>query len=173
MIEVYKNALVGQFHGALSMLRAAAQQCPDEHWHGLVGAQPFSHVAYHTLFYTDFYLTPNESSYQRPSLHREEYQVFGGTRLPPEEEPISGLPIPREVILEYVEFCRSKATERIAAETAESLAGPSGFPWYKIPRAEFHVNNVRHIQHHAAHMSLYLRRIAGIEIHWVGTGWKA
>jgi hypothetical protein len=152
------------------MLGAAAKQCPDEHWHGQVGAQPFSHVAYHALFYTDFYLSPNEESYRPPSLHRQEYQVFGGTKLPPEEEPITDAAIPRDVILEYVEYCRRRATQRIAAETAESLAGPSGFWWYDIPRAEFLLNNVRHIQHHAAHMSLYLRRVAGIEIKWVRSG---
>jgi hypothetical protein len=170
MIDAFKSALVGQFHAALSMLKAAVEQCPEAHWHGLVGTQPFSHVAYHTLFYTDFYLSPDEASYRRPELHREEYQVFGGTKLPPEQEPISDSPIPREVILQYVELCRRKASENIAAETEETLAGPSGFPWYKISRAEFLLNNVRHIQHHTAHMSLYLRRVAEIEIRWVQTG---
>jgi DinB superfamily len=170
MIEVFRSALVSQFHAALAMLKSAVDQCPDEHWHGRVGTWPFSHVAYHTLFYTDFYLTKNEESYQRPSLHREEYPVFGGTKLPHDQEPISDLSIPRGVILEYIEFCRQKVNERIAAETAETLAGPPGFPWYKIPRAEFLVNNVRHIQHHTAQMSLYLRRVAGIEVRWVGRG---
>lgn len=170
MIEIFKKALVGQFQAALSMLEAAVRQCPEEHWHGLVCTQPFSHVAYHTLFYTDFYLSPNEASYRRPSFHREDYQVFGGTKLPPEEEPITDSPIPREMILEYVEYCRRKVVERVSAETDESLAGPSGFSWYKIPRAEFLLNNARHIQHHTAHMSLYLRRVAGLDIRWVQTG---
>ena len=54
----------------------------------------------------------------------------------------------------------------------ESLAGPSGFWWYKIPRGEFHLNNIRHVQHHASQLSLRLRRAAGIQTHWVGSGWK-
>jgi hypothetical protein len=170
MIDIYKSALIGQFHAALSTLGAAARQCPEEHWHGLVCTQPFSHVAYHALFYADFYLSRDEASYRRPSFHRVEYQFFGGTKLPPDEEPISDFAFPRDIIFEYVEHCRRKATESIAAETVESLVGPSGFWWYKIPRAEFHVNNVRHIQHHAAHMGLFLRRVAGIEIGWVATG---
>jgi len=170
MIDLFKSALIGQFHAALAMLQSAVEQCPDEHWHDRVGTHPFSHVAYHTLFYADFYLSRNEASYKRPALHREEYQVFGGTKLPPEEEPISESPIPREVILQYIDHCRRKASEMIAAETAESLAGPSGFWWYKIPRAEFLLNSVRHIQHHTAQMSLCLRRVAGIDVRWVRTG---
>jgi hypothetical protein len=170
MIDVYKSALLGQFHAALAMLESAVRQCPDEHWHGIVGTQPFSHVAYHTLFYTDFYLTQNEASYRRPPFHREEYQFFGGTKLPSEEEPIADFPFPREVVLEYVDYCHRKANEVIAAETAESLAGPPGFEWYKIPRAEFLLNEVRHIQHHTAQLGLYLRRVAGLEFRWVQTG---
>ena len=170
MIDLFKKSLLSQYHAALAMLRDAVEKCPEAHWHGRVGAQPFSHVAYHALFFADFYLSQDEASYRRPSFHREEYQFFGGTKLPPEEEPIADFPFPRAVILEYVDYCRRKATESLAAETAESLAGPSGFPWYKIPRAEFLLGNLRHIQHHAAHMSLYLRRAAGIEIGWVGKG---
>ena len=65
-----------------------------------------------------------------------------------------------------------KATESVAAETPETLEGPSGFWWYKIPRAEFHLNNIRHVQHHAAQMSLCLRTSAGSEIDWVASGFK-
>ena len=54
------------------------------------------------------------------------------------------------MLLNYVELCREKARRSLAAETAESLAGESGFWWYKITRAEFHLNNIRHLQHHTA-----------------------
>lgn len=170
MIDRFKSALVGQFHAALSTLKAAVDQCPDELWELRVGNWPFSHVAYHALFYADFYLSPDESSYRRPECYREEYQFFGATKLPHDQEPIADFPFPREGVLQYIEYCRNKASEIVSAETAESLAGPSGFWWYKIPRAEFHLNNVRHIQHHAAQMSLALRRAAGIEVGWVATG---
>ncbi len=170
MIDIIKSALTGQFHAALSMLKAAVDQCPDEYWQLRVGNWQFSHVAYHALFYADFYLSPDEGSYCRPEFYREEFEFFGATKLPSDQEPIADFPFPREDVLRYIEHCRRKASDAIAAETAESLAGPPGFWWYKIPRAEFHLNNVRHIQHHAAQMSLALRRAAGIDVGWVGTG---
>ena len=133
MIDLFKSAVVGQFHAALSMLKAAVDQCPDEHWQLWVGNWQFSHVAYHALFYADFYLSPDEGSYCRPEFYREEYEFFGATKLPPDQEPIADVPFPREDVLRYIEHCRRKASEIIAAETEESLAGPPGFWWYKIP----------------------------------------
>ena len=50
--------------------------------------------------------------------------------------------------LAYVPLCRQKMLDSIATETEESLAGPSGFSWYKITRGEMHLVNIRHIQHH-------------------------
>ena len=60
MIEFFKKCLVGQFGASLSVLNQCAQQCPDERWEGLVGNHAFWHVAYHTLFFTDLYLSPDE-----------------------------------------------------------------------------------------------------------------
>ncbi len=66
----------------------------------------------------------------------------------------------------------------IAAETPESLAGPSGFPWYEITRGEFHLNNIRHIQHHTGALYAYLRRVDKSfqepvnPLPWIGSGWQ-
>jgi len=82
---------------------------------------------------------------------------------------LTDIPYAKDVILEYVEICHRKLPEAIASETAESLQGPSGFFWYEVPRAELYLINIRHVQHHAAQMSLYLRKAAGIGIDWVGS----
>jgi hypothetical protein len=170
MIDVFKSALVGQFGAALSTLREAVVQCPEHHWATRVGDYPFWQVAYHTLFCADMYLSRDEASFQPRSYHRENYQFLGHLPWPPHEPVVTDVPIARADILDYIEHCRRKADDMVEAETAESLAGPPGFWWYKIPRGEFHLNNVRHIQHHAAQMSLCLRRAEGIDIGWVATG---
>ena len=70
-------------------------------------------------------------------------------------------------------ICRQKAADTVAAETAETLAGPSGFEWLKFTRAETHVYNIRHIQHHTGQLGAYLRRFdEAINPKWVGSGWK-
>lgn len=170
MIEIFKKSLISQFGAALSTLSECVKQCPPEHWQGHVGNHAFWHVAYHTLFYTDLYLSRDEKSFEAPSLYREDYHFFGQRPWPPYEPVVADNPYDKDVILEYVEICRRKASSTIAAETPESLAGPCGFWWYEICRAEFHLNNIRHVQHHAAQMSLFLRKTADIAIDWVGAG---
>jgi hypothetical protein len=167
MIDLFKSTLIGQYEAALLMFKDAASRCPDDKWEGNVGDFPFWHVAYHTLFFTDLYLSLSPESFEPPEFYRENYQFFG--RLPPSNEPlVADIPYGRETILAYVEHCRRKALRSIEEETSESLRGPCGFWWYKIPRSEFHLDNIRHVQHHAAQMSLYLKRVSGIDIDWVG-----
>ena len=172
MIELYKRSLINQFHAALSMLHDCVSKCPDENWSNKVGNFPFWHVVYHAVFYTDLYLSRNEQSFTPPSFHRENYQFFGQLPWPPHETVLADNPYDKTTLLEYIQHCCRKATDTITAETVESLDGPCGFWWYEIPRLEFHINNVRHIQHHAAQIGLYLRNSAGIEIGWVGSGFK-
>ena len=78
----------------------------------------------------------------------------------------------RPDVIAYLSHCRGKAAAAIAAETAESLRGLSGFHWLKFSRAETHVYNIRRIQHHAAHLSLRLRLDWGAEVPWFGSGWR-
>jgi hypothetical protein len=43
----------------------------------------------------------------------------------------------------------------------------------QFSRGELHVCNFRHLQHHAAQLSLRLRSDAGVEIPSVGSGWRS
>src|SRR5262249_31205382 len=83
----------------------------------------------------------------------------------------------KEDTLTYVPLVRQKLHDTLTAETAETLAGPSGFSWRKFSRAEMHLYNLRHIQHHVGQMSAYLRRVEPAlfgqrELPWIGAGWR-
>jgi hypothetical protein len=41
-----------------------------------------------------------------------------------------------------------------------------------LSRAELHIYNIRHIQHHAGQLSLRLRLETGEGVDWVGSGWR-
>ncbi len=164
MHELFKNTIVSQFGAALSMFNESVVQCPDASWEGPVGNHAFWHVAYHTLFFTDLYLSRDDASFEAPSFYREDYHFLGKKPFPPYETVVADNPYTKDVILEYVEICRRKASETIASETLESLDGPCGFFWYEVPRAELYLINIRHVQHHGAQMGLYLRKTAGIGI---------
>ena len=163
MLETLKDLLVHQFEASLATLGNCIEQCSDAHWTRPVGNLPVWRVVSHVLYFADYSLSPNEKAHQPPPFHRNDESF---------PEYLPGNPYSKDDLRTYLQTCRSKAGQMIAAETAGTLAGPSGFERRKITRAELHVYNIRHIQHHAAQISLALRRDAGIAIEWVGTGWS-
>ena len=168
MSEFLKQILAKQYEAALCMLNQCVEACSAEHWEGKIANDTFRQVTYHTLFFTDFYLSPSESAFARRELH-----VRGGDELG--SEASRGLS--RDETLSYVAICRQKASEALAAETQASLEGPCGFSWRRFSRAELHIYNIRHIQHHAAQCSAYLRRVDERfkdpkSLPWVGSGWR-
>lgn len=170
MLQTYKDLIARQYEAALCMLGACVDRCPDENWRGPVATWKFCQAVFHVLFFTDVYLGPDlESIYQQP-FHREHADIFadyeeigGGLQQATYEKPF---------IRAYLAHCRRKAAESIAAETEDSLHQTANFDWLHLIRAELHVYNIRHIQHHAAQLSLRLRLDAGEDIPWVGSGWR-
>src|SRR5207248_377901 len=125
----------------------------------------FRQVSYHTLFWTDCYLSSSESTFELRDLHRE-----GGDERA-SAEPSAGLS--QEQTLTHVDFCRRKLLSALAAETAESLQGACGFSRLQFSRGELHLYNLRHVQHHAGQLSAYLRRVVEDgEWWWVKSGWR-
>jgi hypothetical protein len=75
-------------------------------------------------------------------------------------------------VLKYLQHVRRKAQQTIAEESADVLSGPSGFRRRNCLRAELHIYNIRHIQHHAAQLILRLRLNTNVDIPWLGQVWK-
>jgi hypothetical protein len=165
MIEYVKTILTGQFEASICMLNECVRKCPREHWEGKIANDSFRQVAYHTLFFVDLYLSPNEAAFTLRDFHER----GGDERL--STAPSTGLA--KDETLVYLAICRQKALETLAAETAESLQRQSGFSWLPFTRGELHLSNIRHVQHHTGQLSAYLRRIVEDgERWWVKSGWR-
>jgi hypothetical protein len=168
MLDQIKQTLIGQYEAALAMLNQCIAACPTDRWDDKIGQGPLRWVAYHTLFFVDLYLTPNEEAFEMRELHER-----GGD----ERGPDACIGLDKDDLLVYLQICRAKVLTSVAAETELSLAGPSGFSWYKTSRLEMHFINIRHIQHHTGQLSAFLRRnIPECQDHrtlrWVGAGWR-
>jgi hypothetical protein len=169
MTEYFKQVLINQFEAALSMLNHGITACPPKHFEGKIASGTFRWVAYHTLFYVDLYLSTSEEAFQRREFHER-----GGD----ERGLALNDGLAQDEALAYLDVCRQKMHAAIAAETPESLAGPSGFSWYPITRGELHLNNIRHIQHHTGALYAYLRRVDKSfqepvnPLPWIGSGWR-
>ena len=171
MISYVRTILAGQFEASLAMLNECIRRCPEAQWDGAVAKYPFWQVAYHTLYFVDLYLSPNEEAFQPREIHpaagRDD--IFY-------DPPIRHLGQPE--LTAYAAVCRRKAVDTLAAETVESLERASGFSWLPFTRGEVHIYNIRHIQHHAGQLGAYLRRVDPAFQHreafrWVATGWES
>jgi DinB superfamily len=168
MIEYVQDIFRCQLEAALCMLNQCIEACPAKHWEDKIANGTFRWVAYHTLFFTDLYLSPSNESFELRELHRR-----GGD----EREDAMSVGLSKEESLAYAAICRRKVVDSLAAETRDTLAGESGFSWYPISRGELHLCNLRHIQHHTGQLSAYLRRIDHQlgdrkSLPWIRTGWR-
>lgn len=146
------------------MMDDCIQRCPEEHWDGLVAKYPFWMVAYHTLCFVDLYLSPGQDAFQlRPEFHPRGWEEFEG------EFPSRRFS--KGEILRYLQVCLEKARTTFAAETEESLTGPTGHERRNFSRHELHVYSLRHIQHHTGQLSAFVRKVGG-DPKWIGSGWR-
>jgi hypothetical protein len=169
MVDTFKQLLGHQFEAALCTLGVCINRCPEAGWNGPVGNLAFCQVAFHTLFFADFYLGPSEAALRAQPFHRDYPAFFRDyEELQSRKQQLL---YDRATVNAYLDHCRSKASQAVAAESAQSLAEHCGFERREMSRAELHVYNIRHIQHHAAQLSLRLRIDFGVEVPWVASGW--
>lgn len=165
--------VAGQLEAALAMLNECVRACPDGLWDTPIAKYPFWHVAYHTLCFVDCYLSISNEAFARELDGRaregSELHPLGLAEL---EEEYPSRRFERPEILAYVELCRGKLRAALAAETRDSLAGPSGFSWLPFSRLELHLYNIRHVQHHTGQLGAALRRNAVAVGGWVKSGWR-
>src|SRR5438270_7589089 len=105
MIEYLKTVLTRQYEASLCMLDGCVRRCPAEHWEGKVGNGTFRQIAYHTLYFTDLYLSPGEEAFEQREFH-----LRGGSRRIGDE---AGGGLTQAETLAYLAVCRRKAVEML------------------------------------------------------------
>jgi len=172
MLDLLKTILINQYGASLATLNECVERCPDAAWESKVANLEFSQVVFHTLIYADFYLGDGDrESFQRQPFHVDNPGRFGDYEEFEDRPPVTLYD--RPFIRLYLDHCHVKAGEVVAAETAASLSARSPFSWLDFSRAETHLYNIRHIQHHAAQLILRLRRDFGQNMPWFRSGWPA
>ena len=148
-----------QYRAALWMMQQAIAQCPDALWLSGTGHDaPYWRIAFHSLFYTHFYLQKDRHSLVRWSKHRGQLQDISGP--PTALEDV----YTRAEAMEYLEFCRAMIDQCVDA--MDLNASDCGFPWYNLGKLEHQINNIRHLQHHAAQLGDRLRSATGNGLDW-------
>ena len=162
-----KTNIWQQFGAAIDTLDNALGACPDPLWHaGLwdTGSErpewaQFWYIAYHTLFWLDFYLSGSLEGFAPPApFTLDELDPAG---LVPE------WPYTKDEPRAYLEHGRKKCQATIEALTDEKAHQRCKFPWGEIEFVELLLYNMRHVQEHAAQLNLYLGQQVGSAPGWV------
>src|SRR5258708_4428667 len=109
LISPVRTALAGQYGATLVMLQRCLQRADAKAWLAPVGTCPFWHVAYHALFITDLYLSPNEKAFQPQPFHRDDYNLLGPPPWAPQKKAVADLPYDVPTLTSYVDVCKTKA----------------------------------------------------------------
>jgi hypothetical protein len=183
--ELDRAALSQQFVEALDVVERALHDCPEELWAASIwpvqrtdpwvwprdGVPPipertdqsiqqlsaFCNVAYHCLWFLDFYVTTEVVEFQSPEYVRggpEEQGMAADGAAPVPVKPC----YPREVLLAYLGHGRDRVLERIANATEAELAapGPRGHPHRGKSLLQLLHVNLDHVREHGGQMMAFL-----------------
>ncbi len=170
MLHIWKQAIRGQLEAALCTMDDCLARCPDSVWRAPVAKLQFNQAAFHAIFYTDVYLGENLSSLRGQDFHSQNASTFADYE--ELEDRIQQNTYSRDFLRQYVRHCLQKTRTAVEAETEASLAARCGFERMALSRMELYLSTIRHLQHHAAQLSLRLRLDADELIGWVRTGWR-
>jgi hypothetical protein len=160
-----RSALKSQYRAALATLREATERCPDELWIAEGPMPPFWLVVYHTLFYTQLYLSQNEEDFKPWPKYRENIQFMESTLpWPPHERVELGEPFSKAEIYEFFDLVESQVEPCVDGMDLERK--DSGFYWYKMPKLDHTILNIRHIMNHAGQLDARLRLAACEAVAW-------
>ncbi len=156
MERLLNESLWKQFGASLDMLENAIRLCPKEHWDT---EKQFWYNAYHCLFFTDYYLSPESAKFSPPAPFT--FSEF--------EDVMPERTYTQAELLTYGEYCREKCHVLINNMTLDLAAtrwiNVSGTMDY--PLIELMLYNMRHVQHHAAQLNLILRQEINDAPDWV------
>lgn len=165
MDPFWKDAIWQQFGAAIDMLEDAIRACPDEHWQDEMWRfdahlSQFWYIAYHSLFWLDFYLSGSEAGFQPPApFTLSEFDPAGA--LPPRVYA-------KDEILGYMQYGREKCRTTIAELTDVRAREVLRFGKREQSYAELLLYNMRHVQEHGAQLGMYLGQLAERDARWVG-----
>jgi hypothetical protein len=163
MDGLWRTALWKQFGAAIDMLDNALTACPASLWQERLWPTPpaspfppqfaeFWYVTYHALVWLDLYLSgASEEDFAPPApfAHGELDSL----------EALPEQPYTKEELRVYLAAMREKCHATLAALTDEQARRPVVYPWsagQPISYLELQLYTMRHVQEHAAQMSLFL-----------------
>lgn len=159
-----KQQLISQYDASLSMLKNCIEQYDENIWFDCKNYTNSAwHIAYHVIFFANIYSCCKESDIRQWSKETEYYHILGKTPWPPHEKILLEKSYSKTEILEYLQHVNECIPSYLEAMNANENCWPS---WYNLSQFEFHLNNIRHIQHHTAQLLERHNTLKRISVEW-------
>jgi len=164
----WKTIIWQQFGAAIDTLDDMLRACPDDLWRERLWNNPsarpeyaqFWYRVYHTLFWLDLYLTGAEEGFAPPA-------PFALIEM--EEDDLPERVYTKDELQAYLAYGRKKCQATIEALTDETAQRRSRFGWGEVSFVEVQLYSMRHVQEHAAQLSVMLGEKGGSAPDWVDT----
>ncbi len=173
----WNTVLWRQMGAAIDMLENALVNCPDSLWRGQLWSghsdpsvppefAEFWYRTYHTIFWLDLYLSGCREADFAPPAPFAWMETEAGWALP--EQPYT-----KEQLRAYLLSTRQKAQTTLLALTDEQARRTVEYSWGEgqtISFWELQLYSMRHVQEHAAQLSLFLGQhsVPDEVLDWVG-----
>lgn len=156
------NALNEQYGAAIAMMEQNLKKCPKEVWDDRTEGPPFWHVAYHAIWFLDWYLSDSKSTREsfksRFGKNDSHYESLKST---PE------ITLKLNELLDYLSDVKEKTRKRFENISLDELQQPSIFEWHGINVLSSLLYNLRHLMLHIGALNLRLHR-KGVKLNnWV------
>lgn len=156
---IVREPLWQQFGAAIDMLGNAIRACPDELWDRAGDDPAIWYIAYHTIFWLDYYSSGAPADFDPAApVGLSEFDSDG-------DVPTNA--IPRGELLTYLADIRARLRNLILNLTDERAAENLAMRWGSMSVLELLIYNLRHVQHHTGQLNLLLRQRANDAPAWV------
>ncbi len=155
-MEKYKEILSQQVCASVDTLKNAIEHCPEDLWDN---GNNFWYLAYHTLFFLDYYTEEEPTKYHPPA-------PFTMSEMNPEGE-MPDRTYTKAELLNFLAQIRNKIRGKILSLTETSAFQPVITYNKEYPVLEILLFNMRHVQHHSAQLNLLIRQHGAEAPGWV------
>lgn len=156
MSEIINEIVWKQFGASLDMMENALKACPEDVWSG---KSEFWYIAFHTLFYTDYYLSKDPSGFV--PLQPFTLSEFDPRGLKPERV------YSKDELIQYLHYIREKCRQRLVNDDMADTESRFIDSRKNFSMLEMMIYNIRHVHHHVGQLNIWLRQHADLPSKWI------
>ncbi len=160
--KTFLDAISEQYGAAIAMLKKNLKSCPKEVWDDRTSGPPFWHVAYHVMWYFDWYLSDSKEA-------RESFKSKFGDEVSQELNKAPEITLTATQLLDYLSDLKEKTKNRFENITSDELLQSSVFEWHGNSVLSSLIYNLRHLMLHIGALNLRLHS-KGVKLeNWVSS----